>query len=55
MRIAIAGGTGRIGRLTIEALAKAGHQAVALSRRAGADAYTGAWRRRWTAATHSST
>jgi uncharacterized protein YbjT (DUF2867 family) len=41
MRIAIAGGTGRIGRLTSDALAKAGHQAVALSRRAGADAYTG--------------
>jgi uncharacterized protein YbjT (DUF2867 family) len=42
MRIAIAGGTGRIGRLTIAALEKAGHQAVPLSRRAGADAYTGA-------------
>ena len=42
MRIAIAGGTGRIGRLTIDVLALAGHQAVALSRRAGADAYTGA-------------
>jgi uncharacterized protein YbjT (DUF2867 family) len=41
MRIAIAGGTGRIGRLTIAALEKAGHQAVPLSRRAGADAYTG--------------
>jgi uncharacterized protein YbjT (DUF2867 family) len=42
MRIAIAGGTGRIGRLTSAALEQAGHQAVALSRRAGADAYTGA-------------
>jgi uncharacterized protein YbjT (DUF2867 family) len=41
MRIAIAGGTGRIGRLTIGALEKAGHQAVPLSRGAGADAYTG--------------
>jgi uncharacterized protein YbjT (DUF2867 family) len=41
MRIAIAGGTGRIGRLTIAALEQAGHQAVALSRRAGADAYAG--------------
>ena len=42
MRIAIAGGTGRIGRLTSAALERAGHQAVPLSRRAGADAYTGA-------------
>ena len=41
MRIAIAGGTGRIGRLTIAALGRAGQQAVPLSRRAGADAYTG--------------
>jgi uncharacterized protein YbjT (DUF2867 family) len=41
MRIAIVGGTGRIGRLTIAALEKAGHQAVPLSRGAGADAYTG--------------
>jgi uncharacterized protein YbjT (DUF2867 family) len=42
MRIAIAGGTGRIGRLTSAALAQTGHQTVPLSRRAGADAYTGA-------------
>jgi len=42
MRIAIADGTGRIGRLTNAALERAGHQAVPLSRRAGADAYTGA-------------
>jgi uncharacterized protein YbjT (DUF2867 family) len=41
MRIAIAGGTGRIGRHTIAAVEQAGHQAVSLSRRAGADAYTG--------------
>ena len=41
MRIAIAGGTGRIGRLTIAALDGAGHQTVPLSRSAGVDAYTG--------------
>ena len=41
MRIAIAGATGRIGRLTIAALEKAGHQAIPLSRRMGADAYAG--------------
>ena len=42
MRIAVAGGTGRIGRLTIAALGSAGHQAVPLSRSGGVDAYTGA-------------
>ena len=42
MRIAVAGGTGRIGRLTIAALDRAGHQTVPLSRGAGVDAYTGA-------------
>jgi uncharacterized protein YbjT (DUF2867 family) len=42
MRIAVAGGTGRIGRLTIAALDGAGHQAVPLSRSTGVDAYTGA-------------
>ena len=41
MRIAIAGGTGRIGRLTSAALDKAGHQAVPISRAAGVDAYAG--------------
>lgn len=41
MRIAVAGATGRIGRLTTAALEAAGHQAVPLSRRAGVDAYTG--------------
>jgi uncharacterized protein YbjT (DUF2867 family) len=41
MRIAIAGGTGRIGRLTITALDRAGHQTVPLSRAAGVDAYAG--------------
>ncbi len=41
MRIAVAGATGRIGRLTITALERAGHQAVPLSRATGVDAYTG--------------
>jgi uncharacterized protein YbjT (DUF2867 family) len=41
MRIAVAGATGRIGRLTMTALDGAGHQAVPLSRATGADAYTG--------------
>lgn len=41
MRVAVAGATGRIGRLTLAALERAGHQPVAVSRRAGVDAYTG--------------
>jgi uncharacterized protein YbjT (DUF2867 family) len=41
MRIAVAGATGRIGRLTISALEGAGHQAVPISRSAGIDVYTG--------------
>lgn len=41
MRIAIAGGTGRIGRLTSAVLEGAGHQTVPLSRGAGVDAYIG--------------
>ena len=41
MRIAIAGGTGRIGQLTSAALDRAGHQTVPVSRSAGVDAYTG--------------
>ena len=41
MRIAVAGATGRIGRLTIAALDGAGHQTVPLSRRTGVDAYAG--------------
>jgi uncharacterized protein YbjT (DUF2867 family) len=41
MRIAVAGATGRIGRLTTAALAGAGHQTVPLSRATGVDAYTG--------------
>jgi uncharacterized protein YbjT (DUF2867 family) len=42
MRVAVAGGTGRIGRFTIEALERAGHDAVPLSRAGGQDLYTGA-------------
>jgi uncharacterized protein YbjT (DUF2867 family) len=41
MRIAVAGATGRIGQLTIAALAEAGHQPVRISRGDGVDAYTG--------------
>ena len=42
MRVAVAGATGRIGRLTMAALERAGHQPEEVSRSAGADAYTGA-------------
>jgi uncharacterized protein YbjT (DUF2867 family) len=42
MRIAVAGATGRIGRLTVAALEEAGHQPVRISRGDGVDAYTGA-------------
>src|SRR4051794_22505013 len=42
MRIAIAGGTGRIGRHTADALTGSGHETVLISRSAGVDAYTGA-------------
>ena len=40
MRIAVAGAC-RIGRLTIAALERAGHQPVPVSRRTGVDAYAG--------------
>jgi uncharacterized protein YbjT (DUF2867 family) len=42
MRIAVAGAAGRIGRLTIADLERAGHQTVPVSRSVGVDAYTGA-------------
>lgn len=42
MRIAVAGATGRIGKLTTSALERAGHETVPVSRGAGVDAYTGA-------------
>ena len=41
MRIAVAGATGRIGRLTIIALERAGHQTVPISLATGVDAYAG--------------
>ena len=37
MRVAVVGATGRIGGLTVEALERAGHEAVAISRRSGVD------------------
>ncbi|WP_119697534.1 SDR family oxidoreductase [Microbacterium halotolerans] len=41
MKIAIAGGTGVVGRHTVEAVRSAGHDAVVLSRSAGVDLVTG--------------
>lgn len=42
MRIAVAGATGNIGRLTVEALERSGHQVVPISRSLGVDLSTGA-------------
>jgi uncharacterized protein YbjT (DUF2867 family) len=42
MKIAVAGGTGVAGRWTVEALRAAGHEAIVISRSAGADLVTGA-------------
>lgn len=42
MKIAIAGGTGTVGRYTVEAVRAAGHEPVALSRGGGVDLITGA-------------
>lgn len=42
MRIAVAGATGRIGRLTVAALERAGDEPVPISRSGGIDTYTGA-------------
>jgi len=42
MRIAVAGGTGRIGRLVVALLAQSGHEAVSLSRGEGVDLLSGA-------------
>ena len=41
MRIAVAGGTGTVGRHTVEAVRRAGHDAVVLSRSQGVDLVTG--------------
>lgn len=42
MRIAVAGGTGRLGRHVVEVVTEAGHEAVPLSRATGVDVVTGA-------------
>ncbi|WEK61332.1 MAG: NAD-dependent epimerase/dehydratase family protein [Candidatus Microbacterium colombiense] len=42
MRIAVAGGTGTVGRFTVEAAQQAGHEVIVLSRANGADVLTGA-------------
>ena len=41
MKIAVAGGTGAVGRHTVEAVRSAGHEAVVLSRSHGVDLVTG--------------
>jgi uncharacterized protein YbjT (DUF2867 family) len=41
MRVAVVGATGRIGRRTVEALERRGHDRVGISRRQGVDVYTG--------------
>jgi uncharacterized protein YbjT (DUF2867 family) len=41
MRIAVAGATGRIGHLTVEALQRAGHEVVEISRSRGIDVQSG--------------
>ena len=41
MRVAVVGATGRIGRLTVGALERMGHDTVAISRAQGIDVYTG--------------
>lgn len=42
MKIAVAGGTGLVGRRTVEALRRLGHEPVVLARAAGVDLTTGA-------------
>src|ERR1700744_19795 len=41
MRIAVAGGTGVVGRYVVEAVRAAGHETVAISRSTGVDLVTG--------------
>ena len=41
MRVAVVGATGRIGRLTVEALDRGDHETVGISRTQGVDIYTG--------------
>ena len=42
MRIAVAGGTGRVGRHVVDVLAERGHEPVAMARSTGVDVITGA-------------
>lgn len=42
MRVAVMGASGRIGRHTVDALTRSGHETVPISRSTGVDAYTGA-------------
>jgi uncharacterized protein YbjT (DUF2867 family) len=41
MRVAVVGATGRIGRFTVEALERRGHETVGISRTQGVDVHTG--------------
>ena len=41
MRVAVVGATGRIGRLTVGALERRGHETVGISRTQGVDVHTG--------------
>src|SRR3712207_6329458 len=41
MRVAVVGSTGRIGRLTVEALERRGHETVGISRSQGVDVHSG--------------
>lgn len=52
-RIAVAGGTGHIGRHVVQALAETGHEAVVLSRSAGVDLVTGEGLRESLAGVHA--
>src|ERR671917_505721 len=42
MRVAVVGGTGLVGRHTVEALERAGHEVVVVARSRGVDVTTGA-------------
>jgi uncharacterized protein YbjT (DUF2867 family) len=41
MRVAVMGATGRIGRYTVDALTRSGHETVPIARSTGVDGYTG--------------
>lgn len=43
MRVAVVGGTGLVGRHTVDALKEANHEAVVPSRSTGVDLTTGNW------------